>query len=116
MCLYRLTQIGKTFLMINSNYRQFDCFTKFCRIFCSFCSNKNKNKNQKSSIKTEHSGNNRDIFLNNSNSQINISNFQSDILSEEEKFDYNIVNKMCISIEEILDVKFQVEEPTKYNN
>ena len=103
-------QIGKTFLLINSNYHQFDCFSKFCRILCGLCKTKKKSKSKKSSIKSENSGLNKEGSLDNSNSQIDTSNFQNELLSEEEKFDYNFVNKICIAVEEILEVKFQVEE------
>ena len=106
-------QIGKLYLNLYIQNYSLNClFRILCSIFC-FCYKKKKNQNKiidkKSSINFSYNNKFKNEYLNESNfNMMNINNFiyRNDI----NFFDYNIINKNSISIEDIIDAKFQIDE------
>ena len=106
-------QIGKLYLNLYIQNYSLNClFRILCTIFC-FCFKKKKDQSKiidkKSSINFSYNNKLKNEYLNESNfNMMNINNFiyQNDI----NFFDYNIINKNSISIEDIIDAKFQIDE------
>ena len=118
-------QIGKLYLNLCVQYFKLNCFCKIlCCICCCFCLNKNKNQNKKNDIKLDKKSTNNFSYnnkiktdiLNESNyNMISINNYLS--TNDNNILDYNLFNMTNITIEDVMDVKFQIDENNiKYNN
>ena len=104
-------QIGKIYLNLNTQYFSLNCLCKiFYNLCCFFCTKKNKSKliHKKSSTNFSNNNKAKNDNLNESNyNMININNF---INLNDNTFDYNIVNMRNITIEDIIDIKFQYDD------
>ena len=113
-------QIGKLYLNLCVQYININCLCKiFYYICCCFWFDKNKkknNNNKKNELRydrksTNFSYNNKmkNDYLNESNSNIvsinNYLNPNNDFIIQ----DYNLVNMKSITIEDVMDVKFQID-------
>ena len=118
-------QIGKLYLNLCVQYFKLNCFCKIiCCICCCFCLNKNKNQNKKNDIKLDKKSTNNFSYnnkiktdiLNESNyNMISINNYL--FTNDNNILDYNLFNMTNITIEDVMDVKFQIDENNiKYNN
>ena len=93
-------------------YYNFNCLFKlFTYIFSWFCkkTNKNKKNDKKSNNNLSYNNKTRNDCLNDSNcNMVKINNYISS--NDASNLDYNIINTKNIIIEDIIDVKFQVNE------
>ena len=107
-------QIGKLYLNLCNYYYNFNCLFKiFTYIFSWFCKKTNKNNNKKNDKKSNNnfSYNNktRNDCLNDSNCNlVKTNNYINSY--DASNLDYNIINTRNIIIEDIIDVKFQINE------
>ena len=118
-------QIGKLYLNLCVQFFNLNCFCKIlCCICCCFCLNKKKNQNKKNDIKLDKKSTNNFSYnnkiktdiLNESNyNMISINNYL--FTNDNNILDYNLFNMTNITIEDVMDVKFQIDENNiKYNN
>ena len=105
-------QIGKLYLNLSVQLSNFNCIYKIFYFICRCFAKKEKKNNEKKLDRksTNFSYNkSRSDYLNESNyNMVNINNYinSNDILS----LDYNNINMRNIIIEDIIDVKFQIDE------
>ena len=113
-------QIGKLYLNLCVQLSNFNCIYKIFYFICRcFIKKEKKNNDKKLDRKSTNFSYNKSKsdYLNDSNyNMININNYinSNDILS----LDYNNINMRNIIIEDIIDVKFQIDEhniKNKYN-
>ena len=120
-------QIGKLYLNLCVQFFNLNCFCKILYyICCCFCLNKKKNQNKKknevkldkkSTSNFSYNNKVKNDYLNESNyNMISINNYlylnDNNII-----LDYNQINMANITIEDVMDVKFQIDENNiKYNN
>ena len=113
-------QIGKLYLNLCVQLSNFNCIYKIFYFICRcFIKKEKKNNDKKLDRKSTNFSYNKSKsdYLNESNyNMININNYinPNDIFS----LDYNIINMRNIIIEDIIDVKFQIDEnniKNKYN-
>ena len=108
-------QIGKLNLNLCICHYNLNCLFKlFSYIFCWICRKKRKKKNNERKNNNYFSYNNKckNDYLNDSNSNMIINNY---IYSDLNILDYNKINSKNIIIEELIDVKIQINE-NKFNN
>ena len=107
-------QIGKLFLNLCVQYFNLNCL---CKIFyficcCIFCKKKNKKKEQKldkkSTMNFSYNKSKSDLFNESNFNMVNINNYVNPM--DINILDYNIFNMKNINIEDIIDIKFQIDE------
>ena len=120
-------QIGKLYLNLCVQFFNLNCFCKILYyICCCFCLNKKKNQNKKknevkldkkSTSNFSYNNKVKNDYLNESNyNMISINNYLY-LNDNNTILDYNLINMANITIEDVMDVKFQIDENNiKYNN
>ena len=110
-------QIGKLYLNLCVQYFNLNCLCNFFYyFFCCFCfKKKKKGKNEKNEKKSNFSYSNRfkNDYLNESHFNM-INNYMNS--NDMNILDYNLINLKSIVIEDIMDVKFQIDENNLNNN
>ena len=110
-------QIGKLYLNLCVQYFNLNCLCNFFYYcFCCFCFKKNKKgKNEKNEKKSNFSYSNRfkNDYLNESHFNMINNYMNSNIMNI---LDYNLINLKSIMIEDVMDVKFQIDENNLNNN
>ena len=108
-------QIGKIYFNLCVQYFNLNCLCKFFYYFCCcFCFKKNKIKKEKKNY-FSYNIKLRSDYLNESNfNMVSINNYISS--NSMNILDYNLINMKSIVIEDIIDVKYQINEKNLNDN
>ena len=107
-------QIGKLFLNLCVQYFNLNCLYKIFYYICCciYCKNKNKKNEQKldkkSTINFSYNKSKSDCFNESNFNMLNINNYINP--TDINILDYNNFNMININIEDIIDIKYQIDE------